>query len=429
MAAGKMGNHHALHVMAPTIWQHFACNFSAKKIMKELYDVIIIGAGPGGCSAAISLARRGYEVLLVEKERFPRGKVCGDGIGPPALEALDRLGILPEVIQKGPWKIDGVRLSSPAGHLVTASFSHLKGPHPYGLVMPRREFDFLIFQQVQKFPNVHALENWSVKDLIPRGGLTEGVRAESEGKKGEFFGRTLIGADGVYSTVRRKVFPRKERLIPGAFGLRAYFQGVKDLSHHIEIHCPRSILPGYGWVFPTGEDSANVGVGISSAQLSQKDLRKLFQTFIEETPGVKERLRTARLVEHSLQGAPIPLAGFWGRRSRRNILLVGDAGSFADVLTGEGIYFALRSGECAAEAIHTALSSSGKIEKAGRIYEKAWRRALGSREFLIGPWVQKWVMREFFLNLNIGRAIKKPSMACDLASILCHQKSKIGLFF
>jgi geranylgeranyl reductase family protein len=397
--------------------------------MKEFYDVIIVGAGPGGCSAAIGLARRGYEVLLVEKEKFPRGKVCGDGIGPPALDALDRLGILPEVMQRNPWKIDGVKLSSPAGHLVTAPFSHLKSPYPYALVMPRREFDFLIFEQTRKFANVQVLENWTVKDLILRDGSAEGVRAESNGEKREFRGRILVGADGVYSTVRRKIFPRKKGPVIGAFGVRAYFQGVQGLSHHIEVHCPRSILPGYGWVFPMGEDSANVGVGISSAQLPQKDLRKLFQAFIEETPLVKEKLRTARLVEHSFQGAPIPLAGFWRRRSRRNILLVGDAGSFADVLTGEGIYFALRSGECAAEAIHTALSSSGEIEKAGKLYEKAWRGALGSREFLIGPWAQKWIMREFFLNLNIGRAIKKPSMARDLASILCHQKSKIGLFF
>jgi len=397
--------------------------------MEKRYDAIIVGAGPAGCSAAISLARRGYEVLLVEKERFPRGKVCGDGIGPPALEVLDRLGILPEVMQKNPWKVEGVKLSSPAGQLVTASFSHLKGPYPYGLVMPRREFDSLVFQQAGKFSNVQVLENWAVKDLILRDGSAEGVRAESEGTEGEFLGKFLIGADGAYSTVRRKVFPRKKVPVPGAFGVRAYFQGVQDLSAHIEIHCPPAILPGYGWVFPTGENSANVGVGIPSARLPQKDFRKIFQTFIEETPAVKERLRTARLVEHSLQGGPIPLAGFWGRRSRRNILLVGDAGGFADVLTGEGVFFALRSGECAAEAIHNTLSSPGEVERAGKIYEKTWRKNLGSLDSLIGPWAQRWIVREFFLNRNIGRAIRRPSMARNLASILCHQRSKIGLFF
>jgi hypothetical protein len=86
-------------------------------------------------------------------------------------------------------------------------------------------------------------------------------------------------------------------------------------------------------------------------------------------------------------------------------------------------------GECAAQAIHSALNSPGKMEKAGRIYESLWRSALPSREFLIGGFVQRLIVREFFLNRNIGRAVKKPSMVQDLASILCHQKTKMGLLF
>ena len=401
----------------------------AKRLMEKRYDVIIVGAGPAGCSAAMSLARLGYEVALLEKEKFPRGKVCGDGIGPASLEVLDRLGVLPEVLQKSPWRIDGIKLSSPSGRMVSASFSHLRNPYPYGVVMPRREFDSLLFERAGNHPRIRILEKWAVKDLLFRDGSAEGVRAESEGEKGEFYGKILVGADGAYSTVRRKIFPRRKVPAPGAFGLRAYFQGVSGLTGHIEIHCPRSLLPGYGWVFPTGGDSANVGVGIASDQVRNKDLRGLFRAFVEETKGVKERLASARMAENSLQGGPIPLAGFWGRRSRGNILLVGDAGTFADVLTGEGIYSALRSGECAAEAIHRALSSSGDGGRTGAIYERIWRKNLGSLDFLIGPWAQKCMVREFFLDRNIGRAARKPSMARDLASILCHEKSKIGLFF
>jgi flavin-dependent dehydrogenase len=135
------------------------------------------------------------------------------------------------------------------------------------------------------------------------------------------------------------------------------------------------------------------------------------------------------MVENSLQGGPIPLGSFFRRRSNKNVLLAGDAGGFTDVLTGEGIYFALRTGECAAEAIHSALSSPGKMERVGRIYESLWRNAFRSREFLFGSLVQRLIVREFFLNRNIARAVKKPSMAQDLASILCHEKSKIGLLF
>ena len=397
--------------------------------MNKEYDVIIVGAGPGGCSAAICLARRGYDVLLLEKERFPRGKVCGDGISPPALEALERLGILPEIKQNNPWKIEGVELSSPAGLSVTAPFSHLKGPYPFGLVMPRREFDFLVFQQARKYSNIEILDNWEVKDFIGQNGLIKGVKAQSGGQKEEFFSKVLVGADGAYSMVARKIVSWKKNLQQGAFGIRAYFRGVKGTTHRIEIHCHRSLLPGYGWVFPTGEDSANVGVGIAARHLEEKNIRDLFQTFVEGNPFVKERLGGARMVENSLQGGPIPLGSPFQRRSRRNVLLVGDAGGFTDVLTGEGIYFALRGGECAAEAIHSALSSPGAMEKAGRFYEGLWRSALPRREFLFGSLVQRLIVREFFLNRNIARAVKKPSMARDLASILCHQKSKIGLFF
>ena len=397
--------------------------------MNKEYDVIIVGAGPSGCAAAISLARRGCDVLLLEKERFPRGKVCGDGISPPALETLDRLGVLPEIMKKEPWKIDGVELFSPAGQVVTVSFSHLKGPFPFGLVMPRKELDFLVFQQVRKYSNLETLENWEVKDFIDQNGSIKGVKAQSEGQTREFLTKFLIGADGAYSVVARKAVSRKQNFQQGAFGIRAYFRGVKNLAHRIEIHCDRSILPGYGWVFPTGEDSANVGVGIASRHLKEKNIRNLFQTFVEGDLFLKERFREARMVENSLQGGPIPLGSFFRRRSRKNVLLVGDAGGFTDVLTGEGVYFALRSGECAAEAIHSTLSSPGELEKAGRAYESLWRNALPRREFFFGSLVQRLIVREFFLNRNIARADERPSMARDLASILCHQKSKIGLFF
>jgi geranylgeranyl reductase family protein len=397
--------------------------------MNKEYDVIVVGAGPGGCSTAIGLARRDYDVLLLEKERFPRGKVCGDGISPPALGVLERLGVLPEVMQKEPWKIDGVKISSPAGQAVTAPFSHLKGPFPFGLVMPRKEFDFLVLQEVRKRSNIEILENWEVKDFINQDGSFRVVRAQSGGQKEQFSARFLVGADGAFSVVARKTVYGEKKFAQGAFGLRAYFQGVKGLTHQIEIYCDRAVLPGYGWVFPTGESSANVGVGIAWRHLKEKNIRSLFQTFVEGDPSVRERLREAQVVENSLQGGPIPLGSFFRRVSRKNVLLVGDAAGFTDVLTGEGIYFALRSGECAAEAIHSALNAPGGMAKAGRIYEDLIKSALQSREFLFGSFVQRLIVREFFLNRNIDRAVRKPSMARDLASILCHQKSKIRLLF
>lgn len=397
--------------------------------MKKGYDVIIVGAGPGGSSAATSLAFKGYDVLLLDKAKFPRDKVCGDGIGPPALEVLDRLGVTPKILDGNPWRIDGVEISSPAGQMVRANFSHLEGLHKHGWVMPREDFDFLLLQHVQSFSNVQVLENCEVKDLSYAASRIEGVKVKCGNFLEEFTGKVIIGADGVHSMIAQKIFPPGGISQSYAFAVRAYFNHVERINHYIEIHCEKSILPAYGWIFPTGEDSANIGVGISSRFLKKKDLKKLFHVFIRENRFLKEKLRKAQFIKNSFKGWPIPLGTFFPRRSHKNVLLVGDAGCFADFLTGEGIYYALRGGECAAEAVHTGLKTPGGIVRMGEVYEKLWRKAFKSGEYLIGKIFQRFIITEFFLNFNVRRALRNPIMAQILASILCHQKTKIRLLF
>jgi geranylgeranyl reductase family protein len=397
--------------------------------MEKEYDVIIVGAGPAGCSAAICLARRGYEVLLMDKAKFPRDKVCGDGINPLGLEVLDRLGALPQMMTHNPRKIEGIDIFSPAGQMARASFSHLEARYKYGWVFPRREFDFLLWQLVGNFANIQALENCKGLDLILAGRKITGVRAQYGDSLEGFAGRVIIGADGAYSRMAKRVFPSSGNFQHYAFAVRGYFRKVEGLTDQIEIHCEKNLLPGYGWIFPTGEDSANVGVGISSRFLKKKDMKKLFHAFIEENPAVRERFRQAVLVENSFKGFPIPWGTFTPRRSHENVLLLGDAARFADVLTGEGIYYALQGGECAAEAIHEGLKTTGGTERIGEFYEKSWRRALDPKEYLIGRFLQRLVIGEFFLNLNVRRACKNPVMARNLASILCHEKTKMKLLF
>jgi len=238
--------------------------------MKRKYDAIIVGAGPGGSSAAICLASKGYDILLVDKARFPRDKVCGDGIGPPALEVLDRLGVSQKILDGNPWRIDGVEISSPGGQTVRANFCYLEGSVKHGWVLPREKFDFLLLQHVKSFSNVQVLENCEVMDLSYTGSHIEGVKLKRGHSLEELAGKAIIGADGVYSKIAQKIF------FPGgisqnyAFAVRAYFNHVEGLSHYIQIHCEKSILPAYGWIFPTDEDSANIGVGISSRFLKKR---------------------------------------------------------------------------------------------------------------------------------------------------------------
>jgi geranylgeranyl reductase family protein len=397
--------------------------------MKKGYDVIIVGAGPAGCSAAIFLARLGHDVLLMDKAKFPREKVCGDGIGPLALEVLDRLGVLKEAADRNPWRVEGIDFFSPAGQRVRSSFSHLRGRYRHGWIFPRREFDLLLWQHARSYSNVRTLESCEGKGLVYAGGRIVGIQGKSRDSLEEFRGKVIIGADGAHSVVSRIISSPGRIFRNFSFAVRGYFQQVKGLTHQIEIHCEKHLLPGYGWVFPTGEDSANVGVGIASRLLKGKDMKKLFRVFIEGNQSLRERFHEARLVNDSFGGWPIPLAGFGTRRSRQNVLLLGDAGRFADVLSGEGIFFALRSGECAAQAIHQGLNIPGETDRVGEIYEKLWRRAFDPKEYWIGNLLQRLIIRETFLNWNVTRAGENPIMVRNLASILCHEKTKLRLLF
>jgi menaquinone-9 beta-reductase len=405
------------------------CGARFQRIMSKEYDVIIVGAGPAGCSAAICLARRGYEVLLMDKARFPRDKTCGDGLSPPALEVLDRLGVGETIARLNPWRVEGIDFFSPEGQRVRAGFSHLSGKYKHGSVLPRREIDFQLWKAAQTFSNIRAIENFEGENFVYDGERVAGIHARHANSVEPFRGKVIVGADGAYSIIA-KVFPSPTHGFRNcAFALRGYFHHVEGLTHHIEIHCEKSLLPGYGWVFAVGETSANVGVGISLPLLKGNDLRKLFGFFVTENPSLKERFRGAELAEGSVKGWPIPLGTFRRKRGHKNLLLVGDAGHFADVLSGEGIYFALRGGECAGEAVDAAFQTQGGAERAGEIYEKLWRRSLRAGEYAIGNLLRKSVLKEAFLNFNVRRARKNPVMARNLASILCHEKTKMRLLF
>ena len=117
----------------------------------------------------------------------------------------------PRILDRKPWRVDGLEISSPAGQIVRADFSHLEGLYKHGWVMPRKKFDFLLLQHVQSFSNVQVLENCEVKDLSYAGSRIEGVKVKTGNFMEEFTGKVIIGADGVHSMITKKIFP------PGGF--------------------------------------------------------------------------------------------------------------------------------------------------------------------------------------------------------------------
>jgi geranylgeranyl reductase family protein len=331
--------------------------------MNKYYDVIVVGAGPAGCSAACFIAQKGYEVLLIDKAKFPRDKICGDGFSASSLAVLEKLGALEVVERANPFRIDKVTVSSPNGTVVSAKPPSVEGLRDYGYVIPRKEFDNLFLQFTKGIPKVKLLENTHVEELIYDGLDVCGVRSKNE----TFMGKIIIGADGVHSTIAKILSLRNDNPKHRGIALRAYFDNVENLNHEIE-------LPGYAWIFPTSEHTANIGVGILTRFADSTGIRDLFYRFLEKNNHARIKLTNAQMIENSLRGCPLPIGSFPSERSNRNVLLLGDAASFVDTLTGEGIYYALRSGEYAAEAIDLTLSKSNRLERVGTIYEKLWKK-------------------------------------------------------
>jgi 2-polyprenyl-6-methoxyphenol hydroxylase-like FAD-dependent oxidoreductase len=161
--------------------------------MKDNYDVIIVGAGPAGCSAANFIAKQGWSVLLVDKAEFPRDKICGDGISAKSISVLERMGVLNEILTLNPQKIDNIIVSAPNGRVMIGKNTVVQGLSDHGYVIPRKEFDHKLFEFVRQVPGVDVRQGFPVKDLMVDKSAVCGIIGAAE----QVRGRIIIGADGV----------------------------------------------------------------------------------------------------------------------------------------------------------------------------------------------------------------------------------------
>lgn len=415
--------------------------------MEKEYDAIIVGAGPAGCSAAAFLAGKGHQVLLLEKAVFPRDKVCGDGVGPMSLTMLDKIGVFEKIESRDFHRMDSVLLSAPGGKSMTGRIPSVNGQKDFGYVIPRKELDHLVFTHTKNLPNVTAIEDVKVTGLLyagwdsttafaasPTGGIkgksfsdpdfdVSGVYSDYE----EFHGKFVLVGEGAHSLAAKKLGLHNNRRNHQGFAIRAYFENVKGLTNAIELHYEPSIMPGYAWIFPVGENRANVGIGVGYRFTGAKDIRKMFEKFIRNNPYAREKLKDARMETGSLKGWPLPFGSFPGKRGMKNVLLLGDAASFVDPLTGEGIYYALKSGELAAEAVSAGLGRPDETFDTAVQYEKMWRSAFRMRDFMTGYLLQPFMNNSFLVNHAVSRAGKHPGKAGNLAGVVSHVLPKSAL--
>jgi geranylgeranyl reductase family protein len=348
--------------------------------MTSDFDVIISGAGPAGCTAALALRSSGLSVALIEKERFPREKVCGDAIPayvPKVLATIDPSyrAALEEIEDKKPVSI--CRYVAPDRTALDISFREK------GLVCRRSVFDSFLLDLASRLDNLTVLTGTRINDI--RAGSRS--VAVSTGNGDELTAKLLIGCDGSAGVSKKILAPYRNEPSAGSVAVRAYFTGIKDNPHEtLEFHFLKDLLPGYFWIFPLPGNEFNAGIGIPSAIVTSRriNLRDTMMKIIENDPVIGPRFSGASLKE-DIKGQYLPLFTRKRKISGERFMLCGDAASLVNPATGAGIGQAMQSGRYAAwQAVDCFHKNdfSGSFMKS---YEKVLSRKLWStnRNYMI----------------------------------------------
>ncbi|MBB2945038.1 geranylgeranyl reductase family protein [Actinoplanes lutulentus] len=346
-------------------------------IVADEADVIVVGAGPGGSAAAYHLARHGVRVLLLEKTEFPREKVCGDGLTPRAVRQLIRMGV--DTSEKAGWLHNrGLRVIG-GGVRMELDWPDLASFPNYGLVRTRLDFDDLLAQRAVE---AGALLRTGVNVTGPvfdEDGYVIGVQAKADGEPVEYRAPLVIAADGVSGKFPLALGLAKRDDRPLGVAVRRYYRSAAKaddnyLESWLELRSaqdPGRLLPGYGWIFGLGDGRVNVGLGIlnSSDAFGKTNYRALLTDWLGSTPedwGLREEANA----DGPTLGAALPMGFNRVPHYTRGVLLVGDSGGMVNPMNGEGIAYAMESGELAAEIAVQALArpAGPERERALRAY-------------------------------------------------------------
>lgn len=345
-------------------------------------EVAIIGAGPAGAAASMELAKSKIPHFIIDKAIFPRDKICGDGLSPKTPFVLNKIDpkMVHEMIAdtKRFTALNGGYGSSPNGAILDAKFegSTLGKDIPFAFTSKRFDFDqFLIEHLDAKYAttcfdcNVTALKE--VSDGIE-------ITYQKEGKTYTIFCKIIIGADGDRSIVKKTFAPAKMDPAHYVAGVRAYLNNVKGLNPQFEFHFLSKVMPGYFWIFPLPNGDANIGIGMLSEDISKRkiNLRELLMEIIKTEPRLKERFATAEM-QGKIQGWGLPLGSKLGTLSGNKFILTGDAGSFIDPISGEGIANAIYTGMYAAQAI-SAANGDFSAKSLKKQYDERVHRTMGT---------------------------------------------------
>lgn len=417
------------------------------------FDAIVVGGGPGGSSAAGYLALEGKKVLLIEKDVWPRDKICGDAVGGKSLSHVNNLGVKTDIENADHFRVTGIVFSSPKGHHVRVALPEEDVQKlEAGYALPRQQFDHLLFNRVQQLVRDNGgsiIQGGEVLNVLyddgqggddPGSGTknqrhAKGLEVRIGGRKGDvltFYSTQLVGAGGYRCPVAKSLVEDTfgEAMVDREHycgGYREYWSGVEgceDAVGDIEIHFVDSVIPGYFWLFPVSKGIVNVGIGmvISELDKQKKKLKALQADVIANHPIFKKRFANATMIEGSGRGWQLPFgsprkkAPLQPRRSAGcGIWLVGDAASLVDPFSGEGVGNALVSGKMACEHI-----VEGKSHES---YQAELWNLLGP-ELSNSYRMQKLSRKQWLVNWFVKKASKKPALQEMMTEMIASKEAQ-----
>jgi geranylgeranyl reductase family protein len=386
-------------------------------------DVVVVGAGPGGSSAAYHLASAGLDVLLLEKAAFPRDKVCGDGLTPRSVKCLIGMGI--DTRPEAGWiRNRGLRILG-GGMQLELPWPELADYPDYGLVRPRRDFDELLARQAQK-AGARLLERMAVTGaVLDPAGRVVGVTATSTdgadggGARVTYRAPLVLAADGSSGRLGLSIGLRRRTDRPMGVAVRRYYRSPRTDDDFLESWLElwegkpgeSALLPGYGWIFGVGDGTSNVGIGIlnTTDAFRRTDYKELLGRWLGGLPpewGFAEERATG-----PVRGGALPMGFNRTPHYVPGLLLVGDAAGAVNPFNGEGIAYAMESAELAAEVVVQALA-----RPAGPARERAlagYPAALSGRYggyFTLGRIFVQLIGHPAFMRAAVQHGLPRPTL-------------------
>jgi geranylgeranyl reductase family protein len=382
------------------------------------YDVLVVGGGPAGAATGYWLAEAGHDVLVVEKKTFPREKTCGDGLTPRAVRQLADMG-LEDAIARDHHRFDGLRA---VAHGITLEMRWPEHPiYPaHGYVVRRRDLDQMVADNAVKSGATVWQGAEAVAPVLDRG-LVAGASIKRLGGRGggdkdmgateEVRARYVVIADGANSRFGRALGTARNRNYPQGMAIRGYYESPMHDDPWIESALDvrdraGNSLPGYGWIFPVGDGTVNVGIGLLSTFRDWKSVNTshLMTEWAATAPeywGLSDETKVGEPT-----GGRLPMAGSVGPKSGPTFLVVGDAGGLINPFNGEGIDYAYETGRLAADVLDEALRTRSGL--ALQRYEQS-------------------LNEEFELYYKVARLfvqlIGRPALMRELTRVGMHSKS------